>query len=486
MFQKAHLLFTLLCGGSTTLITILMSLLYLHVSENGLYENQFRSFQNDINTITAGLEDSSSVSIQWLERLEAQNGYRIQVIDNGVPFLYNSLRTGIDPNGQELLEESLQSFYNKYEATPSESNDPAIKGRSQADIYEPEKIGSSYSGIWHTEYPFSSSVSGETYYCSLIDIERGSCVSQIVVLYSLQTLHTSILKQRLRFLGIDFAAAVLLFTFAWFFTGRLLKPLKETHEAQTQFIAAASHELRTPLSVILASNECGESAIGEEQKGFFQTIRKEGRRMHNLIDDMLTLAHSDTNHFPIVCSDVQLDTLCLNAYEAFDPLYRSKHLSLHLTLPDEVPPRCYCDADRITQVLSVLLSNALSYTPEGGRVTLMLRYHTSDFRSASHIKPSSLCRNVLLQRKFSLRKNNSFFEIIVADTGIGISAEDKKHVFDRFYRAEKSRSSKEHFGLGLSIAYEIITAHHGKISVEDNPGGGSVFVVKLAGRSMAE
>lgn len=456
MFHKAHLLFTLLCGGSTTIITILMSLLYLHVSENSLYENQFRAFQNDINTITSSLEDSTSISIQWLERIEAQSGYKIYLTDNGVPFLYNSLRDDIDHISQQLALESLTAYSDMFEASPSPANDTQMTGNT-------------YSGIRHAEYPFLSSKTKETYYSSLINIERGQATSQIVILYSLQALRAQIFRQRIRFFIIDCAAAVLLFTFSWFFTGKLLKPLKETHETQTQFIAAASHELRTPLSVILASSECCESASKEEQKGFFLTIRKEGRRMHHLIDDMLTLAHAGANRFPVECKDVQLDTLCLNAYEAFESLCRGKHLSLHLALPDEVPPRCYCDADRIAQVLSILLHNALSYTPECGQITLSLLWHPSASRSANHGKAP-----------FS-HKNNTCFEIIVADTGIGISDADKKHIFDRFYRAEKSRSTKGHFGLGLSIAHEIVTAHHGKISVKDNPDGGSVFTVRLPG-----
>lgn len=456
MFRKAHLLFTLLCGGSTAAITILMSLLYLRVSENSLYENQFRSFQNDINTISTGLESSSTLSISWLERLETQNDYTIYVIDNGVPFLYNSLGGSVDSTSQTLSEESQSMFFHIYEVSPSAS-------------YTVQMTGSTYSGIWHTEYQFVSSETQETYYSALIHIERGKSTSQIIVLYSLQVLRNQIFRQRIRFLGIDFAAVSLLFIFSWFFTGRLIKPLKDNHEAQTQFIAAASHELRTPLSVILASSECCESASQEEQKGFFQTIRKEGQRMHNLINDMLTLAHSGSNRFPVECHDVQLDTLCLNAYEAFESLCREKRLSLHLILPDEVPPRCMCDADRIAQVLSILLHNALSYTPEDGQITLTLSYHQAVSRTAHY------------GRMGFLYKNNNCFEITVADTGIGISDADKKHIFDRFYRAEKSRSSKGHFGLGLSIAYEIVAAHHGKIYVEDNPGGGSVFVVRLPG-----
>ena len=219
-----------------------------------------------------------------------------------------------------------------------------------------------------------------------------------------------------------------------------------------QFIAAASHELRTPLSVILASNECCLSASAEEQKGFFQTIRNEGKRMNSLIDDMLTLTRLGANRFLIEQKPAQLDTLCLNAYEAFEPLCENKNLTLLLILPEETLPRYQCDASRIAQVLSILLHNALSYTPENGQITLELVW----------------------------QKESGSFEISVTDTGIGISDADKKHIFERFYRAEKSRSAKGHFGLGLSIAYEIVTAHHGKISVSDNPEGGSVFTVRLS------
>ena len=176
--------------------------------------------------------------------------------------------------------------------------------------------------------------------------------------------------------------------------------------------------------------------------------------MNTLIDDLLTLAHSDSGRFLIEKKEVELDTLCTNAYEAFEPLCRQKKLTLSLTLPDVPLPRLSCDPDRIAQVLSILLHNAVSYTPENGFVSLSLT-----------------CRQD--------RKN--LFEITVSDTGVGIPDSDKKRIFSRFYRAEKSRSTKGHFGLGLSIAYDRISAHHGRISVQDNLPCGSVFVVRLPG-----
>ncbi len=449
MFRKAHFLFTLLCAGTTTAIMIFMSLLYLQVSENSLYKNHFASFRNDISTIASSLEQSTYISMQWLAGLEARNAYLIFVIDNDKPFLYNTLKTGAsgtkgsndtgssnDLSGQYLLSESLQAYDMMFESETVVS------------------YSSNYFGIHHDEYEFTSPSTGEHYYSSLIDIERGQTHSRILILNPLAGLQAQITHQRLLFLLLDLLAALAFSVFSWFFTGRLLKPLQQNHENQMQFIASASHELRTPLSAILATNECCITATPQEQAGFFQTIRKEGRRMNTLIDDLLTLAHSDSGRFLIEKKEVELDTLCTNAYEAFEPLCRQKKLTLSLTLPDVPLPRLSCDPDRIAQVLSILLHNAVSYTPENGFVSLSLT-----------------CRQD--------RKN--LFEITVSDTGVGIPDSDKKRIFSRFYRAEKSRSTKGHFGLGLSIAYEIISAHHGRISVQDNLPCGSVFVVRLPG-----
>lgn len=428
---------------------IFMSLLYLQVSENSLYKNHFASFRNDISTIASSLEQSTYISMQWLAGLEARNAYLIFVIDNDKPFLYNTLKTGAsgtkgsndtgssnDLSGQYLLSESLQAYDMMFESETVIS------------------YSSNYFGIHHDEYEFTSPSTGEHYYSSLIDIERGQTHSRILILNPLAGLQAQITHQRLLFLLLDLLAALAFSVFSWFFTGRLLKPLQQNHENQMQFIASASHELRTPLSAILATNECCITATPQEQAGFFQTIRKEGRRMNTLIDDLLTLAHSDSGRFLIEKKEVELDTLCTNAYEAFEPLCRQKKLTLSLTLPDVPLPRLSCDPDRIAQVLSILLHNAVSYTPENGFVTLSLT-----------------CRQD--------RKN--LFEITVSDTGVGIPDSDKKRIFSRFYRAEKSRSTKGHFGLGLSIAYEIISAHHGRISVQDNLPCGSVFVVRLPG-----
>ena len=430
MFKKVHVRLTLLCAGITAVIMIVMSLCYLYVSEDGLYKNQFQAFQNDINTITTNLEQQSVISMEWLSKMEAQGNYLFYVLDNGIPFLYNQLN---DPDISQartlLLEESLDAYQN-------------ILSGSSVD-----RAGS--YNAWHLEFEFTSASTDIKYFGSVMNMGKNASSLEIIVLSSLESLEEQIREQRLRFIGIDFAAILMLTVFSWIFTGRLLHPIIENQQKQAQFVASASHELRTPLAVILSASECCKTAPPEKQEGFLKTISNEGARMSALVSDMLTLSGSDSHHFSVQLQAIELDTLLMNSYEAFEPLAKEKSISLFIHLPEHALPLCNADPERISQVISILLHNAISYTPEGGKIEL------------------------------SLSCQKTHFHISVCDNGIGISDEEKKRVFDRFYRAEKSRSTKEHFGLGLSIAYEIVKAHNGSILVTDTPGGGSTFTVIL-------
>ena len=433
MFKKVHLRLTLLCAGITAVIMLIMSLCYLYVSEKGLYRNQFQAFKNDINTISTNLEQQSVISMEWLAKMEAQGNYRFFVLDNGVPFLYNQLS---DPEQTEenniLLTESRN----------------ALNNLSSQDVTV--TVSDGINGILsHSEYEFISPSTDSRYFCSLIQMGTGNSLLEIVVLSPLQRLEQQIEEQRTRFLLIDIGATILLGIFAWFFTGILLKPIAENQQKQAMFVAAASHELRTPLSVILSAAECCRDAAPERQEGFIRTIYQEGLRVSSLVTDMLTLSQSDSHRFPVRKEPTELDTLLMNSYEAFEPLAREKSIQLSLTLPDGALPLCNVDPERISQVIAILLHNAISYTPNQGRIEL------------------------------SLARHKERFAVSVQDNGIGISDADKKRIFDRFYRVEKSRNRKDHFGLGLSIAHEIVKAHGGSIQVTDAEGGGSCFTVIL-------
>lgn len=431
MFKKVHLRLTLLCTGITAVIMIIMSLCYLYVSETGLYRNQFQAFKNDINTISTNLEQQTVISMEWLSKMEAQGNYLFFVLDNGTPFLFNQLNSPEENAARTLLLGESQAVYS-----------------DQFNV-EVTVLPHAYSSLAHTEYEFTSASMESKYYASRIIMGTGSSTLEIYVLSSLHNLETQIREQRMRFLCIDIAAVALLGIFSWFFTGWLLKPIIENQKKQALFVASASHELRTPLSVILSAAECCRTAPPARQEGFLKTIWQEGMRVSSLVNDMLTLSQSDNQRFPIRPEPTELDTLLMNSYEAFEPLAQEKSISLSVTLPEGALPPCSVDPERISQVLSILIHNAVSYTPEHGRIVL------------------------------SLAKQKDRFHITVTDSGIGISDEDKKKIFDRFYRVEKSRSAKDHFGLGLSIAYEIMRAHGGSILVSDAPGGGSCFTVVL-------
>ncbi|MCM1039399.1 MAG: HAMP domain-containing histidine kinase [Ruminococcus sp.] len=431
MYRKVHIRLTLLCAGITAVIMIVMSLCYLYVSEHSLYRNQFQAFQNDINTITTNLEQQSIISMEWLSKMEAQGNYLFYVLDNGVPFLYNQLNESAE---NSLREKLLEESRNAAQSTPE------ISSLTTAE--------SSYTSS-HIEYEFTSGSTDSKYFGGIIRMGKFSSSLEVIVLSSLASLEEQIKEQRVRFILIDLAAVILLTVFSWIFTGKLLKPIIENQQKQTQFVASASHELRTPLAVILSATECCKTASDEKQEGFLKTIQQESARMSALVDDMLTLSASDDHRFSIQISPIELDTLLMNAYEAFEPLARDKQIALSIHLPDAALPLCSADPQRISQVIAILLHNAISYTPEHGQIDLSLSCHKDRF------------------------------SIAVRDNGIGIADEDKKKIFDRFYRVEKSRSTKEHFGLGLSIAYEIIKAHNGSILVSDAPGGGSIFTVTL-------
>ena len=216
-----------------------------------------------------------------------------------------------------------------------------------------------------------------------------------------------------------------------------------------QFVASASHELRSPLTVMLSCLSAMEIASRQEAAQFARSIKSEGERMGRLIDDMLTLSNADNANFPVHPKDTELDTLLLSVYEKFEPLAHTRKIALSVSLPGEDLPLCRCDGERISQVLSILVDNALSYTPQGGKVALSLSY------------------------------TGSRFQLAVRDTGMGIPDEEKSAIFERFYRCDKAHKDKEHFGLGLCIAKEIVRIHKGTIKVFDADGGGACFVLEL-------
>lgn len=262
---------------------------------------------------------------------------------------------------------------------------------------------------------------------------------------------TAVLEQKktmaAQYVLLWFAGSVLLGLISRYLSGMALTPTKQSLARQNEFIAAASHELRTPLSVIRASITAAleEGIRTEKARSFLQTAESEADRMTRLNDDLLLLAGSDANVWRLTFAPVQLDTFCVELYEQYDALMKEKGRPFRLDLPDDALPTVQADNERLRQLFSILLNNALEYSAPGTPIRIVAQ------------------------------KGKASASILVEDHGKGISEEEKGKIFDRFYRSDKSRSDKTHFGLGLSMAKEIAEQHHAALSVKDTPGGGASF-----------
>ncbi|GFI27934.1 sensor histidine kinase ResE [Lachnospiraceae bacterium] len=232
---------------------------------------------------------------------------------------------------------------------------------------------------------------------------------------------------------------------------KAVKPTEKAMQSQKDFIAAVSHECKAPLAAILSSAEMIESVpnIPDTVTDHVRVIDAEVSRMSRLIRDLLLLSSIDAGNWSFHMDEVNVDTLLINLYTKFERICRKKDIQLQLNIPDECCPPLYSDADRLDQIISIFLDNAVSYSPPESEISL----------------------------NASVRKNELIFTII--DHGIGISEKEKPFIFDRFYQSDKSRTQREHFGLGLSIANDLVHKLEGKIKLFDTPGGGCTFKIFL-------
>ncbi|MNM25509.1 Sensor histidine kinase YycG [compost metagenome] len=238
-------------------------------------------------------------------------------------------------------------------------------------------------------------------------------------------------------------------------SSKAMIPVKRSFARQREFVADASHELRTPLSVLLSSVDALEmEGVGEGEpfaRKVLHNMRDEAKRMIRLSDSLLTLARSDSGAAALRITDFDLGAVAERIADSLRPMAVSKEITLRYERTGPLPYRG--DSERLSQLLVILLDNAIKYTPDGGLIELSV---------------------------FQMEVKGQKLVIEVRDNGIGIKPEDRERIFERFYREEKSRARElGGHGLGLSIAKWIVEAHGGTIEVTSTSGEGSIFRVEL-------
>ena len=228
--------------------------------------------------------------------------------------------------------------------------------------------------------------------------------------------------------------------------------LQDAEESRRAMTADIAHELRTPLAVQRAHLEALQDGVYPLKTENLAPILDQNHLLTRLVEDLRTLALADAGQFRLEKMPTDLPALLSRVAGRFEPQAAASGVALDLRLepPSQDAPNPLLDPARIEQLLGNLLANALRYTPEGGKIYLLLAY-----------RPQGV-------------------EIIVRDTGPGIPTQALAHIFERFYRADRSRSRAEGgSGLGLAIARQIAQAHGGALSAANHPQGGAVFTLTL-------
>jgi hypothetical protein len=226
--------------------------------------------------------------------------------------------------------------------------------------------------------------------------------------------------------------------------------LRELDRLKDEFVALVSHELRTPLTSIIGYIQLlrDERASGLDTDHFAEVIERNAERLLRLVGDLLFLSQIQSGQLALELRDTDLGRLAVEAVEEARPEAERKHIGLVLSAP--ALPRLAVDPTRIAQLLGNLISNAVKFTPEGGKAEITLAAEGGEA------------------------------VLSVADTGIGIAAADRERIFERFYRTEAATQRViPGSGLGLTISRAIVDAHGGTIAVRSDGEHGSTFTVRL-------
>ncbi len=235
----------------------------------------------------------------------------------------------------------------------------------------------------------------------------------------------------------------------------LLLRLEASFQQQRQFMSDASHELRTPLAIVRGESEVAlskEDRPAADYRESLSIVHDESKRLTKIVEDLFILARADSGQLKPNFEHFYLDEILVECVRVVGTLTQKRNTRIEFRVPDEMP--IFADEELLHRLFLNLLDNAIKYNRESGIVTI------------------------------AAQKQGTHYLITIRDSGPGIAAEDQAKIFDRFYRADKSRTrentnGKNGVGLGLSIAAWIAEVHHGTIRLVKSDSNGSEFLVEL-------
>jgi two-component system phosphate regulon sensor histidine kinase PhoR len=229
-----------------------------------------------------------------------------------------------------------------------------------------------------------------------------------------------------------------------------LTRIRQVETTRREFVSNVSHELRGPLAAVKTLAESLASGALKEKKrakDFLSRINSQVDRMTAMVNELMELSRLESEQSNLQRAPLDLNLLIAELCEEHHSLMKKQKITVDVAIPDQLPP-VSGDEEKLRQVFGNLLDNAIKFTPEDGRITL------------------------------SAQQDNGNILVRVADSGVGIPRKHLPHIFERFYKVDRSRRS-EGFGLGLAIVKHIVQAHNGEILVESAEGQGTTFTVVL-------
>lgn len=379
------------------------------------------AFESDVTAFVAQWELNQSLDLVQIQDLAQRSEIDLYLEENGTPLFLSNLSQ--QTVSVEELQEVLMNAGFDITAAPlsSYSEDCLIQkvqlGGKDVRILA---IKQAHSESWHLLIAWQS-----------LEEER-QILGWVAIGFILLTL-----------IGIILVASL-----CWVVAGRAIRPVEYAMQQQKEFVRAAGHELRTPLGVLRAGLSILPNEDTKKATRHIALMSEETVRMGKLIDQLLILSGGGIVHSSQP-EKFEPDTLLLSLAEEWEPIIYKAKRHLKVNLPENNLPTVTASREEIRQILIVYIDNALQYAPVDSCIVF------------------ECC-----EAKHGIRWT-------IRDYGPGLSNFNKSKVFQRFWRADSSRTDHSHFGLGLSVAAELATRCGARIGVSDTPGGGASFWVEV-------